>query len=228
MTLNGFDFISYHVCRVKPVKRSEALWPLFKLNTVFAFSIPSIVQIKSQISALFIFYPLFSQVTCSTFNFHRGIILTIFHWGTIERLCYNGIQQWPGTQNLWPGIWHNFLPGISPLGLFFTGMKASGALSRDVTSNRNILFDILNFYQRLNSSYHVKNIRDWYSYIPYRYIALYSRPKTPEKAAKIIIHLSWILYISFYENSVIMKFEGISFCSLFRRHVALGRKDERR
>ena len=28
--------------------------------------------------------------------------------------------------------WHNFLPGTSPLGLFFTGVEASGALSRDV------------------------------------------------------------------------------------------------
>ena len=28
--------------------------------------------------------------------------------------------------------WHNFLPGISPLGLFFTGVEASGVLSRDV------------------------------------------------------------------------------------------------
>ena len=27
--------------------------------------------------------------------------------------------------------WHNFLLGISPLGLFFTGVEASGALSRD-------------------------------------------------------------------------------------------------
>ena len=29
--------------------------------------------------------------------------------------------------------WHNFLPGISPLGFIFTGVEASGALSRDVT-----------------------------------------------------------------------------------------------
>ena len=28
--------------------------------------------------------------------------------------------------------WHNFLPGTSPLGLFFTGVEASEALSRDV------------------------------------------------------------------------------------------------
>ena len=28
--------------------------------------------------------------------------------------------------------WHNFLPGTSPLGLFSTGVEASGALSRDV------------------------------------------------------------------------------------------------
>ena len=28
--------------------------------------------------------------------------------------------------------WHNFLLGISPLGLFLTGVEASGALSRDV------------------------------------------------------------------------------------------------
>ena len=28
--------------------------------------------------------------------------------------------------------WHNFLPGTFPLGLFFTGVEASGALSRDV------------------------------------------------------------------------------------------------
>ena len=28
--------------------------------------------------------------------------------------------------------WHNNLPGTSPLGLFFTGVEASGALSRDV------------------------------------------------------------------------------------------------
>ena len=29
--------------------------------------------------------------------------------------------------------WHNFLLGTSPLGLFFTGVEASGALSRDVS-----------------------------------------------------------------------------------------------
>ena len=28
--------------------------------------------------------------------------------------------------------WHNFLRGISPLGLFFTEVEAIGALSRDV------------------------------------------------------------------------------------------------
>ena len=28
--------------------------------------------------------------------------------------------------------WHNFLPGTTPLGLFFTGVGANGALSRDV------------------------------------------------------------------------------------------------
>ena len=28
--------------------------------------------------------------------------------------------------------WHNFPPGTSPLGLFFTGVEGSGALSRDV------------------------------------------------------------------------------------------------
>ena len=28
---------------------------------------------------------------------------------------------------------HNLVPGISPLGLFFTGLEASGALSRDVS-----------------------------------------------------------------------------------------------
>ena len=38
--------------------------------------------------------------------------------------------------------WHNFLPGISPLGLFFTGVEASGALSRDVVYNvRTVMFD---------------------------------------------------------------------------------------
>ena len=28
--------------------------------------------------------------------------------------------------------WHNILPGTSPLGLFFNGLEARGALSRDV------------------------------------------------------------------------------------------------
>ena len=32
--------------------------------------------------------------------------------------------------------WHNFLLGISPLDLFFTGVKASGALSRDVLAKK--------------------------------------------------------------------------------------------
>ena len=31
--------------------------------------------------------------------------------------------------------WHNFLPGISPLGLIFTGVEASGELSWDVVSS---------------------------------------------------------------------------------------------
>ena len=40
--------------------------------------------------------------------------------------------------------WHNFLPGISPLGLFFTGVEASGALSRDVARELESFFDIGN------------------------------------------------------------------------------------
>ena len=32
----------------------------------------------------------------------------------------------------WDPRWHNFLLGISPLGLFFTGVEVSWALSRDV------------------------------------------------------------------------------------------------
>ena len=31
--------------------------------------------------------------------------------------------------------WHNFLPGTSPLGLFFTGVEASEALSWDVCNS---------------------------------------------------------------------------------------------
>ena len=37
--------------------------------------------------------------------------------------------------------WHNFLLGTFPLGLFFTGVEASGALSRDVYIGY-ILFDV--------------------------------------------------------------------------------------
>ena len=60
-------------------------------------------------------------------NFHRGMNLNI-HWGTIERLWYNEIWQWPGILNLWPGIpagvifyrghprWVNFTPGWKPAG----------------------------------------------------------------------------------------------------------------
>ena len=33
--------------------------------------------------------------------------------------------------------WHNQLPGISPLGLLFTGVEASGTLSRDVEITRH-------------------------------------------------------------------------------------------
>ena len=38
--------------------------------------------------------------------------------------------------------WHNFLLGISPLGFIFTGVEASGALSRDVPKHLHIAFSI--------------------------------------------------------------------------------------
>ena len=34
--------------------------------------------------------------------------------------------------------WHNFLPGTSSLGLSFTGVEASGALSRDVSGMHQV------------------------------------------------------------------------------------------
>ena len=36
--------------------------------------------------------------------------------------------------------WHNFLPRISPLGLFFPGVEASGALSWDVGIDSPLIF----------------------------------------------------------------------------------------
>ena len=42
----------------------------------------------------------------------------------------------------WNPRWHNFLLGISPLGFIFTGVEASGALSRDVPKHLHIAFSI--------------------------------------------------------------------------------------
>ena len=43
-----------------------------------------------------------------------------------------------GDTELVPGDprWHNFLPGISPLGFTFTGVEASRAVSRDVINKQ--------------------------------------------------------------------------------------------
>ena len=43
--------------------------------------------------------------------------------------------------------WHNFLPGTSPLGFIFTGVEATGSLSRDVTGEGGDL-EILIFARR--------------------------------------------------------------------------------
>ena len=57
--------------------------------------------------------------------------------------------------------WHIFLLGTSPLGLFFTGVEASGALSRDVYLIwKKFLLEFSSFYTEfvfLGSYNHMKH-----------------------------------------------------------------------